>query len=301
MSFHQSFIKKKGLNFKVNLNPFSFLTIPFVLILVFFVILPFLFVIFYSFANIQENFISLTIDNFVRFANDPSFWVKLWRSVYFAGFSTIFCLIFGYPIAYFIARTKPSVRNWIVILITLPMWVNMLLRVIGLRALFQMFTSWTGVNIIGTDFALIFGETYTSLPFMIIPIYTQILKIDPTLLEASKDLGCSSGKSFFKVTLPNSMPGVISGITMVFLPSATSIVVPKYMGGGKPEYNLIGNLIENYFVKQNKLSEGSAMAIIMCLVVLLIIFFVRFLDQSEVKNKLSPSERKKSLSKGTSV
>lgn len=288
MAFHNSSLSKKKISFKVKLNPFSFLTIPFLILLIFLVILPFFFVIFYSLSNIEDSTLIMTFDNFVKFLTDPSFWDKLWLSIYFAFMATLMCLIFGYPVAYFIARTRPKIRTIFVILITLPMWVNMLLRVIGLKSIMELVTSWfqninPNFHIIGTDFAVIFGEVFVSIPFMIIPIYTQLLKLDPTLLEASKDLGNNSFKTFFKVTLPISMPGVISGITMVFLPAATSIVIPKYMGGGLPRYTLIGNLIENYFVKQSNYNQGAAMALIMTVVILAIIFVVKLFDRSEVK------------------
>lgn len=290
MAFHNTSINRKRVSFKVKLNPFTFLTIPFLIVLAFLVVLPFFFVIFYSISDISEDYITMTLANFANFIADKGFWSKLGLSIYFAVMATIVCLIVGYPVSYFISRTKPGIRNLFIILITLPMWVNMLLRVIGLKSILELITSWfknisPNFTIIGTDFAVIFGEVFVSLPFMIIPIYTQLLKLDPTLLEASKDLGNNSFKTFFKVTLPISMPGVISGITMVFLPAVTSIVIPKYMGGGLPRYALIGNLIENYFVKQSNYNQGAAMALIMTVVILLIVMVVKLFDKSEVKVK----------------
>lgn len=285
MAFHTSAINRRKIKFKLKLNIFSFLTIPFLILLLFMVVLPFFFVIFYSLTSIEDSFLYLTFDNFVAFCSDPSFWNKLGLSIYFATVSTIICLIIGYPISYFISRTSPKIRNISVILITLPMWVNMLLRIYGLKSLLQMFTEWTNIPIVGTDIGVIIGEVFTSLPFMIIPIYTQLLKLDSTLLEASKDLGSSSFKTFMKVTLPISTPGIISGITMVFLPAITSIVIPKYMGNGKPRYQLIGNLIESYYIRANNTNKMCAMALIMTVIILLVICLVKLLDFSEVKQK----------------
>jgi len=134
---------------------------------------------------------------------------------------------------------------------------------------------------------------YVFLPFMIIPIYTSILKIDTSLYEASKDLGANSFKTFFHVTLPLSMPGVISGITMVFLPAATSLVIPKYLGNGQSRYYLIGNLIESYFIAGNNYYFGSAIAVLLSLIILLMMFFVNKMDRTIVNEAKSVSRKKK--------
>ncbi len=284
MAFHVNSIKKqKDRSFRFNVSMGG--SIPFLAVLLLFVLLPFLFIVIYAFTKQGNNgYLYLTISNFNEFLSNSRFLSAAGLSLLFAFLSTVICLIVGYPVAYFIGRAKPTTRNLLVTLVTVPMWINMLLRILAWKQIFQMIESWTGLTIIGTDFAIVFGMVYDLLPFMIIPIYTSVMKIDSSLYEASKDLGANSIKTFFKVTIPLSMPGIISGITMVFLPAATSLVIPDKLGGGKTRYYLIGNLIESYFIKQSNPYVGSAIALILSLCILILMFLVNKLDRSVVKD-----------------
>lgn len=294
MPFHAQAVRANKLHFKFRFNLFSALSIPFLLILFFFVLLPFFFIIFYSFAKTTDSRLYLTLDNFVNFVRDRNFLLSLGLSLWFALLTTIFSLLIGYPVAYFMARTTAKVRSVMVLLITAPMWINMLLRTIAWKqilddggpivALLEAI-GLSGVKIIGTDFAVVLGLVYVYLPFVIIPIYTSLMKVDRSLLEASMDLGASRYKSFFRVSLPLSIPGVISGITMVFLPAATTLVIPKYLGGGLARYQLIGTLIEKYFINTGNYYFGSAIAVTLALVILLMMFVVNKCDRTNVKDR----------------
>lgn len=238
MAFRNSNIRRDKVQFKIKFSFFSSLSFPFLLILFFLVVLPFFFIAFYSFVNVRNDNIYLTIDNFARFLSTPGFYKVLGRSLWYAVICTVICIILAYPFAYFMSKCGDRMRNVMNMLITLPMWTNLLLRVVAWKqildegGLFSTILSLLGFGehtLLGTDFAVILVMVYVYLPFMILPIYNQLLKIHKNLKEASMDLGASSFKTFFKIIFPLSMPGVISGFTMVFLPAATSLIVPRYM------------------------------------------------------------------------
>lgn len=269
------------------------MSIPYLLVLFLFVLLPFFFIVLYAFLNKSDSKLFLTLTNFTLFVTNENFLAAAGLSIWFAFLTTVFCLIISYPIAYYIARSKAKIRSTIILLITIPMWINMLLRTLAWKQIFELFEDLSGLEILGTDFAVVFGMVYVFLPFMIIPIYTSILKINPSLYEASKDLGANSFKTFIHVTLPLSMPGIISGITMVFLPAATSLVIPKYLGDGQSRYYLIGNLIESYFIAGDNYYFGSAIAVLLSLIILLMMFFVNKMDRTIVNDKKSLNKKKK--------
>lgn len=304
MAFGSNSYKRDKIHFKVRFSFFSSLSFPFLLLLLFLVVLPFLFIIFYSFASIEDSKIFLTVQNFVYFLSDPDFLIALGLSLWYALVCTLFCVVLAYPVSYFMSKSSPRVRNLINMLITLPMWTNLLLRVVawkqlldegGLVANFLNFLGFGQVRILGTDFAIILVMIYVYLPFMIMPMYTQLLKVNNNLLEASKDLGASKFKTFWKVTFPLSIPGVLSGFTLVFLPAATSLVIPKYMGDGLPKYLFIGELIERYFISANNRYYGSAIAVIMTIVILLLTFIVNKLDHTVVKDQKVKKIRTKAI------
>ena len=140
-----------------------------------------------------------------------------------------------------------------------------------------------GIDLVGTEFAVILGMIYIFLPFMVIPIYNSISKIDESLYDAAFDLGASNLETFLRVTLPLSIPGILSGITLVLLPSATTLVVPRYLGEGR--YFLIGNLIESKFLKTGQWNSGAAVSIILVLVLLIILYVTNRLDNLNAQNK----------------
>ena len=286
--------KREKIHFKLKFSFFSSLALPLHFLLLFLVILPFLFILFYSIINVKDNKIYLTIDNFARFLSNPNFFKVLGLSLYSALICTIFCILLAYPFAYFMVKCSPIVRNILNMLITLPMWTNLLLRVVAWKQLLDEggiiptvlnFFGFGKTTLLGTDFAVILVMIYVYLPFMILPIYTQLLKIEKSLKEASKDLGANSIKTFAKVTFPISLPGVISGFTMVFLPAATTLVIPKYMSDGNPKYTFIGQMIESYFINADNRYAGSAIAVILTIVIILTSFIVNRFDTSNVKDK----------------
>lgn len=235
------------------------------------IVLPMLIIVFYAFSTMGNTLIpvKLTLQNFVRFFSDPIFIEVLWRSVKLAFITTLICIALGYPAAYIIAKLKPNSQELMVLLVTLPQLINMLVRTYAWRGLL--------LNVPISAAAKVYvGMVYNFLPYMILQIYTSLSKMDPSLIPAANDLGCDDRMAFMKVTLPLSVPGIISGITLVFLPAVSSFFIPKLLGGGS--YVLVGNLIENYFVTTGDWNFGSAISLIMALVILISMYFTRKFD-----------------------
>ena len=184
--------------------------------------------------------------------------------------TTIICIAAGYPMAYIMARLNPKSKALMVLLVTLPMWINMLVRTYAWKGILSMFGA-------SGEFKVYVGMVYNFLPFMILEIYTALSKIDPSLIVASHDLGANDAQTFLKVTLPLSLSGVVSGITLVFLPAVSSFFIPKLLGGG--QYVLIGNLIEDYFVSTGDWNFGSAISLIMAIIILISMYVTRKLDK----------------------
>ena len=199
------------------------------------------------------------------------------------------CLLLGYPVAFFISRSSEKLQNILVLAITIPMWINMLVRTyawIGLLSeggLIQRLLGFFGITrgeLLYTEGAVLLGMVYNFLPFMVLQINTSLCKMDHSLLEASADLGANARQTFIRVTLPMSLPGVINGITLVFLPAVSSFFIPKLLGGG--QYFLIGNLIENQFITVGEWNFGSAISMIMAAVMMLLMMLVR---KAEIHNR----------------
>jgi spermidine/putrescine transport system permease protein len=294
MAFHVNTLRGSKEKTRIKFDLYTGMSIPYLFILFTFVLLPFFFIVLYAFLNKSDSKLFLTLTNFSEFVSNENFLIAAGLSLWFAFLTTVFSLVIAYPVAYFIARSKAKIRSTVILLITIPMWINMLLRTLAWKQIFELFEDLLNIDILGTDFAVVFGMVYVFLPFMIIPIYTSILKIDNSLYEASKDLGANSVKTFVHVTLPLSMPGIISGITMVFLPAATSLVIPKYLGDGLSRYYLIGNLIESYFIAGDNYYFGSAIAVLLSLIILLMMYFVNKMDRTIVNESSTLSKRKKS-------
>jgi spermidine/putrescine transport system permease protein len=191
--------------------------------------------------------------------------------------ATIITLAIGYPIAFIISRSKPKTRALLILLVTAPMWINMLLRT---RALQQIFTM-IDPELLGSNIAIMVGMTYNFLPFMVLPIYTVLAKIDNSLFESASDLGANKLQTMLKVIIPLSFSGILSGIMMVFLPAATTLVVPKYLGEGR---FLIGNLIENAMISQGDFGYGSAIALVMAGFILVFLYLIKKVDTYQGAN-----------------
>ncbi len=263
---------------------FSQLAIPYIVWAALMLVLPMCLIGLYSISE-QGNSImtfSLTLEHYVRFFTDPDFLIILWRSLLIAFKTTIICLLLGYPVAYYISRSSEKMQNILVLCITIPTWINMLVRTyawIGLLSdggIFQQILSIFGlgdVSLLHTEGAVLLGMVYNFIPFMILQINTSLCKMDHSLLEASADLGANPARTFMKITLPLSLPGVINGITLVFLPAVSSFFIPKLLGGG--QYFLVGNLIENQFITVGEWNFGSAISMIIAAIMMLMMMAVR--------------------------
>ena len=247
-------------------------------------VLPMALIAMYSFMEQGNSIISFsfTIDHYVKFFTDPDFLLILWRSLLIAVKTTIICLLLGYPLAYFIANSSERAQNILVLCITIPTWINALVRTyawIGLLSeggLLQQILGFFGLGdteLLYTEGAVLLGMVYNFLPFMILQIHTSLCKMDHSLLQASADLGANPAQTFRRVTLPLSLPGVINGITLVFLPAVSSFFIPKLLGGG--QYFLVGNLIENQFITVGEWNFGSAISMIMAIIMMLMMMAVR--------------------------
>ncbi len=270
---------------------FSQLAIPYIVWAALMLVLPMGLIAMYSFMEQGNSIISFsfTLEHYVKFFTDKDFLLILWRSILIAVKTTVICLLLGYPAAYFIARSSEKMQNILILCVTIPMWINMLVRTyawIGLLSeggLIQRLLSLIGLGnteLLYTEGAVLLGMVYNFLPFMILQVQTSLSKMDHSLLEASADLGASPAQTFCRVTFPLSIPGVINGITLVFLPAVSSFFIPKLLGGG--QYFLIGNMIENQFITVGEWNFGSAVSMIMAVIMMLLMMAVR---KTEIRNR----------------
>lgn len=270
---------------------FSQLAFPYIMWAALMLVLPMGLIAMYSFMEQGNSIISFsfTLEHYVKFFTDKDFLLILWRSLLIAVKTTVICLLLGYPAAYFIARSDEKMQNILILCVTIPMWINMLVRTyawIGLLSeggLVQQILSLIGlgdIELLYTEGAVLLGMVYNFLPFMILQVQTSLSKMDHSLLEASADLGASPAQTFWKVTFPLSIPGVINGITLVFLPAVSSFFIPKLLGGG--QYFLIGNMIENQFITVGEWNFGSAISMIMAVIMMLLMMAVR---KVEIRNR----------------
>ena len=240
-----------------------------------FIIIPLFLIIFFAFTRSDNGTYTFTLNNFEELMQ-PMYFRIFYRSIKLALISTILCLLIGYPAAYIIAKSKASRQSVLLMLVIIPMWMNFLLRtyawsaILGRNGVLNTILTSIGLpamNILYTDTAVMLGMVYNFLPFMIIPIYTILTKMDQDLINAAKDLGANSAQVFTKVIFPLSMPGVVSGITMVFMPAVSTFVISKLLGGG--QFMLIGNLIEQQFMSVGDWHFGSAISLFMMIVILI--------------------------------
>jgi putrescine transport system permease protein len=234
--------------------------------------------------------IQLNLGNFAFLVEDALYWRAYLNSIFVAGVSTLFCLLLGYPIAYAIARSNPSTRNILMLLVVLPFWTSFLLRVyawIGIlknNGLLNNFLTAIGVieqpiQMLQTDFAVYVGIVYSYLPFMILPLYANLEKLDVTLLEAAADLGCKPWQAFYKVTLPLSMPGVVAGCLLVFIPAVGEFVIPSLLGD--PGMLMIGKVLWTEFFNNRDWPVASAVAIALLLFLVIPIMFYQRMQDTE--------------------
>ncbi len=254
------------------------LTLPYAVYALVFIVAPLLLIVLYSFCVDPQRGATLTLEHFQRFFDftNPIYLQVLWRSVYIAVVSTVICLLLGYPMAFILSRLRPAVRSILSVLFVLPMWMNFLLRTYAWMSLLERTglinnlletLGLPGQNIMYTQWAVVLGNVYNFLPFMILPIYNVLVKIDPSVVEAAQDLGADSLRVFGRVIFPLSLGGVASGVTMTFMPAVTTFVISKLLGGG--QNMLIGDLIEKQFKVTGNWGFGSAMSVIVMVLILI--------------------------------
>ena len=290
-------MKKKHIShsqntYRVAMTPYSVWSMLFVIV-------PLIFIAYYAFT---DNNFAFTTENITRFFNATSnvieedgtstevrtYLLIFGRSLKLALISTLVCLIMGYPIAYIMARAKEKTQKTLVTLIMIPMWMNFLIRTYAWMTIMQDTGIINGllakiglgpVHMIGTESAVIIGMVYDYFPYMVLPIYSILAKLDPKLLEAARDLGCGSVSVMRRVVFPLSMPGVVSGITMVLIPSISTFYISQKLGNGK--FFLIGDAIEGQYVANN-LHFAAAIAFILMLILLLGMAIVKYVASKYV-------------------
>ena len=266
---------------------FSQLAVPYIVWSILLIVLPMVLIAFYSVTEDGNGIISFTftLKHYIRFFTDPDFLLVLWRSIKIAVKTTLICIALGYPIAYFIAFSSDRIRNILILAITLPTWINTLVRTyawIGLLSeggVIQQVLNIFGLGqeeLLYTEGAVLIGMVYNFIPFMILQINTSLSKMDKSLMEASNDLGANGLQTFLRVILPLSLPGVVSGISLVFLPAVSSFSIPKLLGGG--QFFLIGNVIENQFITVGEWNFGSSISLIMAMIMMATMYVVRRLE-----------------------
>ncbi len=251
--------------------------------LIFFVLIPNLLVLFTSFmTKDSSNLIEFTfsLDSYGRLI-DPLYSQVLWNSLYMAGIATIICLIVGYPFAFMIAKLPEKYRPFLLFLVVLPFWTNSLIRIYGMKiflgvkgvlnnTLLSLGIISEPIRILNTEIAVIIGLVYILLPFMILPLYSSIEKIDGRLLEAAKDLGANAFQRFVKVIIPLTMPGIVAGCLLVLLPAMGMFYVADLLGGAK--VLLVGNIIKSEFLVTRNWPFGSVISIALTILMAVMIY-----------------------------
>ena len=257
----------------------SWYAAPYALWMAMFTVVPLLFVCFYAFTDANGAFTLVNISKI--FTYSP----VLLDSLRLAFYCTVLCLLIGYPAAYFLASKDLSRHQSLSLLILVPMWMNFLLRTYAMMTLLEnngvinTLLEMMGLpkqRMIGSEGAVLVGMVYNFLPFMILPIYTVLKKLDQRVIEAAEDLGANPVRVMTKVVIPLSVPGIVSGVTMVFMPAVTTFAISRLMSSGM--IYLMGDMIEEYFISMNNRNVGSAMSLVMMVLILISIGFLRKVD-----------------------
>ena len=269
---------------KIINNKFQKITVAIIFSwLIFFVLIPNLLVLTVSFlTRDSSDFYALpfTLDNYMNLFN-PLYAQVVWNSLYMSGIATVICLLIGYPFAFMISKINPKYRPFLLFLVVLPFWTNSLIRIYGMKIflgvkgvlntmLMDMGILSEPIRILNTEVAVIIGLVYLLLPFMILPLYSAIEKLDGRLLEAARDLGANAVQRFFRVILPLTMPGIVAGCLLVLLPAMGMFYVADLLGGAK--VLLVGNVIKSEFLISRNWPFGSAISIGLTILMALLIF-----------------------------
>lgn len=263
---------------------------PHILWAVMFIVAPMIFVLYFAFTDAQGKFSFSNIASLTQYGN------VFVLSIAFALIATVVCLLIGYPLAYFMSKQSPRTQKILMVLVMLPMWCNLLIRTYALMALLDnggLLNSLLEklglgrLSIVGTNFGVILGMIYDFLPYMVLPIFTAMTKLDKRYIEASHDLGCNGFQTMTRVVMPLTVSGVISGITMVFVPSISTFYISQKLGAGK--IDLVGDTIERLFQNPSTYNVGAAISLVM---MVLIIISVRIMnhfsdDDDEAENSKS--------------
>lgn len=262
---------------------------PYVLWSFLLIVLPLALILLYSITTGDNSLITIhfTLNNF-RKISDPIYLNVFIKSLQMGLITTGVCLVLAYPMAYIISKFDESSQNILILLVTIPMWISTLLRTYAwisllsdngiINSLFKLL----GLNqqtMMYTNFSVVMGLVCDLLPFMVIPIHTSLAKMDHSLVEAASDLGANRFQTFTKVILKLSLPGVINGVSMVFLLSISSFVIPQLLGGH--QFVLIGNLIENQFISVGDWNFGSSISVILAVIILVMMGFMKKIDPDE--------------------
>lgn len=260
-------------------------TAPYTVWMAIFVIIPIGLVLYYALTDADGSFTLANLASIIEYGK------TFWLSIRLAVISTVICLLMAYPVAYTIARMKSHRQSTMIMLVMLPMWMNFLIRTYawmtilegsGLINRFVRMLGGEGFHMINTNGAVILGMVYNFLPYMILPIYTVLTKIEPSTIEAAQDLGANRVNVFRRILLPMSVPGIISGITMVFVPAVSTFVISKLLGGGKTF--LIGDIIENYFLGNTgavNYNIGAALSLVLMVLILISMAIMNHFDKDE--------------------
>ncbi len=247
---------------------------------VLFIVAPMVFVLYFALTDAEGN---LSLSNLADLSQYTNVFIL---SIAFALIATVVCLLIGYPLAYFMSKQSPRAQKILMVLIMLPMWCNLLIRTYALMALLDnggllnsLLESWglEKVAIVGSYFGVILGMIYDFLPYMVLPIFTAMTKLDKRYIEASHDLGCTNLQTMTKVIMPLTLPGVISGVTMVFVPSISTFYISQKLGAGK--IDLVGDTIERLFQNASTYGVGAAMSLVMMVLIIISVTIMnRFSD-----------------------
>lgn len=248
-----------------------------------FIIAPMIFVAYFAFTDANGHF---TLENITALGQYSHTFVL---SIAFALIATVICLLIGYPLAYFMSRTSPRTQKVLMVLIMLPMWCNLLIRTYALMALLDnggLLNSLLEsiglpkLSIVGTNFGVILGMIYDFLPYMVLPIFTVMTKMDKRYIEAAHDLGCNNIQTMFRVVIPMTVSGVVSGVTMVFVPSISTFYISQKLGAGK--IDLVGDTIERLFQNTGTYNVGAIMSLVMMILIIVSVRIMnRFTDGNE--------------------
>lgn len=264
---------------KLSARTRQLMTAPFSVWMSIFVLVPIGLVVYYALTNAEGSFTLSNLASIWEYRNTYLVSIEL------ALVATVICLILAYPLAYSISRMKAHSQSTMVLLVMLPMWMNFLIRTYAWMTILEdtglintfiksilslVGYDFPGFSMINTNGAIVLGMVYNFLPYMVLPIYTVLTKIDHSIIEAARDLGANGFNIFTKVLLPQSIPGIISGITMVFVPAVSTFVISKLLGGGMTY--LIGDVIENYFLGNTgevNYNVGAALSLVLMILILI--------------------------------